>query len=583
MYLDYCRSRRTQRQSLTAILTNNMELIKEALAGACKKLFNEDIEPELVIADRQFGDYSSNIAMRLAGKQNTSPKEVAEKICKELESISEFSCEPAGPGFINFKLSASYWTKQIDRALKAADRFGQNELYKNKTIVAEYSDPNPFKTLHAGHLYTSVVGDSISNLFENAGAKVYRVNFGGDIGLHTAKTIYSILEELGGENPEKLKTVEPSDRDSWLSKHYVNGNELYEENEHTKTEIQQLNKKLYKVSFNGDKTSDLGQIYWQTRQWSYDYLKDFYKRIGSHFDKFYPESETAPAGLILVKEGLKTGVFKESDGAVIFDGEAEGLHTRVFINSQGLPTYETKDLGLMQTKKKDYSPDKSIIITGNEQKSYMKVVLAAMKKIDASIATRTQHITHGLVKLASGEKMSSRKGNVLEADEVLELASETNKEQNDKDEPEVSLGAIKYSFIKQRIGADIIFNPAESISLHGNSGPYIQYAHARASSILEKADSAKEEAKGFEGDELVLAKKIMAFEEVLAKSVEEVLPNQVCTYLYELAQEFNRFYETNRILGDDREGARLKLVKAYKGVIKNGLSILGIKAPDRLA
>jgi arginyl-tRNA synthetase len=559
-----------------------MEQINEALLSACKELFDEEIAPELTIADSKFGDYSSNVAMRIASQKSLNAREVAQQLCKHLGSSELFSCEPAGPGFINFKLNSKFWTDEVHRALSAGDSFGKNQLYKSKTIVAEYSDPNPFKTLHAGHLYTSVVGDAISNLFENSGAKVYRVNFGGDIGRHVAITIYSILIEFDGEHPEKLKNIPEAKRTEWLSQHYVNGTNIYEDDESTRDKIQALNKKLYEISQNNDHESALAQIYWQTREWSYDYLKDFYKRIGSYFDKYYPESETAVLGMTIVKEGLKTGVFKNSEGAVVFEGEEHGLHTRVFINSQGLPTYETKDLGLMYAKKRDYNPDISIVITGNEQADYMKVVLSAMNKIDASLATRTKHVTHGMVKLKGGQKMSSRKGNILGADEVLEIANKTNKELNNKEEPDVVLGAVKYSFIKQRIGADIIFDPVDSISLHGNSGPYIQYAHARAQSILSKSNKQVDTEEQLRGDELELAKKIMAFEKVLLKSAEEILPNQVCTYLYELAQEFNRFYEHNRVLDDEREMIRLKLVKAYQQVIKNGLGVLSIKAPNSL-
>ncbi len=560
-----------------------MEQINSALLSACKKLFDEEISPELALADSKFGDYASNVAMRLASELGKPPKQIAEEICNELAGSEQFSCQPAGPGFINFRLNAKYWTEELHRALEAGDAFGKNQLFKSRTVVSEYSDPNPFKMLHAGHLYTSVVGDAISNLFENAGAKVYRVNFGGDIGLHTAKSIYSILLELGGENPEKLDDIDVDKRNQWLSKHYVNGNNIYEDDESAIAKIQTLNKQLYEISQKNQKNSGLAQIYWQTRAWSYEYLKDFYKRIGSHFDKFYAESETAALGLVMVKEGIKNKIFKESEGAIVFEGEEHGLHTRVFINSQGLPTYETKDLGLMHAKKRDYNPDISLVITGNEQAEYMKVVLKAMHKIDASLATRTRHITHGLVKLKDGQKMSSREGNILGADEVLEIAAKSNQEVNKKNQPDVVLGAVKYSFIRQRIGADIIFDPVESVNLHGNSGPYIQYAHARASSILSKSNKQSGPEQVLAGDELELAKKILAFEGVLLKAAEEILPSQVCTYLYELAQVFNRFYEHNRVLDNERETTRLELVKAYRQAIKNGLNILGIKAPDKLA
>lgn len=558
-----------------------MEEIAKSLELACHKLFNEKLNAELEPTDKQFGDYSSNIALRLAPKIGKDAKQIAEQICAELEPAN-FLCEVAGPGFINFKLSNQYWNKTLTSALKTGEKFGFLSDYKGQTVVVEYSDPNPFKVLHAGHFYTSVVGDAVANLFEKADAKVYRVNFGGDVGLHVAKTIYAVLEELEGEHPKMLEQKAGNDKAVWLSQMYVRGHRAYQQ-ESNQAKIKDLNKKLYEISQKGDKTSPLGQIYWTTRSWSYDYFKQFYKQIGTHFDKFYPESETGHLGMTLVSDGLKAGVFKRSEGAVIFEGEKYGLHTRVFVNEQGLPTYETKDLGLMMAKKRDYKPNLSVIITGNEQAEYMKVVISAMQQLDASVALNTKHITHGLVKLAGGKKMSSREGNVLGAEEILKIADDANTKLNGHSEPEVSMAAVKYTFLKQRLGSDIVFDPHESLSLQGNSGPYIQYAYARAASILNKAPKDSQAVElDLDDDELLLAKKVMQFELCVQKATADMHPHHICTYLYELAGEFNRFYENNRVIGDQRQAQRLALVKIYKTAMKNGLTVLGIPAPEQL-
>jgi arginyl-tRNA synthetase len=558
-----------------------MEAIQSALTSVVQKVFGVEVTAELTRPDEQFGDFATNAAMQLAGRLKRNPREIAEELASALrEGLGDQAKEVsiAGPGFINIALS--------DKALMALVMNAATtkpQTYKGKVIVAEYSDPNPFKIPHVGHIYTSVVGFAISNLLEAAGGEVHRVNYGGDVGLHVGKSMWAILRELGGEHPERLAEIPEGGRDDWMTKAYVVGSNAYEDDETAKAEIVELNKRVYQLFAENDHESPFAQIYWTCRQWSYDYLKEFYARIGTPFERYYPESEVAELGFQTVREQLAKGVFKESDGAVVFEGEPYGLHTRVFINSQGLPTYEAKEVGLIFHKKEDYNFDKSVIITGNEQEQYMTVVLKSIEQFAPELVQATTHLTHGLVKLKGGVKMSSRKGNILRALEALDLVREANKKVTGREDETTALGAIKYSFLKYRIGADIIFDPEESVSLEGNSGPYLQYAHARARSILGKAGAAE---RGF-GDELdgaerSLARKISEYPEVLQKAVDEFMPHHICTYLYELAQEFNRFYEHNRVIGDQREATRLKLVELYADILKDGLSLLSIEAPDKM-
>jgi arginyl-tRNA synthetase len=263
------------------------------------------------------------------------------------------------------------------------------------------------------------------------------------------------------------------------------------------------------------------------------------------------------------------------------------LHTRVFITSKGLPTYETKDLGLTQLKDKDY-PDasRSIIITANEQTEYFKVMLAALAEIKPELAGKTTHLSHGFLSLTTG-KMSSRSGNVHPAMELLlDVKAAVHAQYPDSPaRKEVTFAAVKYAFLKHRLGSDIVFDIKESISLEGNSGPYLQYAHARASSILGKAqgvDSRQQTVDRLDENERSLARKIGEYPEAVQKALNELIPHHVATYLYELAQQFNRFYETSRIIGDEREALRLQLVKAYQQVLKSGLGILNITAPEKM-
>lgn len=555
--------------------------MEERISHIIKDLYDVDVAVALTRPEPAFGDYSTNVALQLAGRLGRNPREVAGEIVAKLGEEGVFSeVSVAGPGFINIRVSQQVLADQIAHMLDAD--YGKSGKYEGKTVITEYSDPNPFKVLHAGHLYTSVVGDAISNLIEAAGGKVHRVNFGGDVGLHVAKTMWAIIRGLGGELPEKLTEIPEDGRSEWMASHYVEGTRAYDDDEQAKTEIVALNKKIYQLHTDNDHESPLAQLYWTCRQWSYDYFNAFYARIGTSFERYYPESETAPVGLRTVLEQRDNGVYKDSEGAVIFEGEPFGLHTRVFVNKEGLPTYEAKDVGLSIKKWDDYHFDESVIITGNDITEYMKVVLKSIEQFEPELAKRTTHITHGNVKLAGGEKMSSRKGNFLRAVDVLDIAAEENEKiQGNRDDAPV-LGAIKYAFLKNRIGPDVIFDPRESVGLHGNSGPYLQYAHARAMSILEKITAAPIEIGDFDDNERKLAVKLTEFGDVVERATSELAPHLVCTYLYELAQEFNRFYEGSRIVGDEREAVRGQLVRAYARLLKSGLTLLGIQAPDRM-
>lgn len=546
-----------------------MELVKRRLVEVIQKLYNLAIEPELSRPKVEFGDFATNVALVLAGKVSAKPREIAEAIAVELRDLVELSgVSVAGPGFINLRLS--------DEALVKAWQTLPKPIYAGKTIIAEYSDPNPFKILHAGHFYTSVVGDVIANLAEVAGGKVYRTNFGGDVGLHVGKTLYGMVQDLGGELPDKMTHIKASNRAEWLGKCYVAGTQAYETDETAKVQIIDYNKAVYDMHSSDDHSSPLAQMYWLGREWSYAYFQAFYDRIGSHFDKFYPESATAERGLKEVKAQIGK-VFEESDGAVVFKGEKFGLHTRVFINQAGLPTYETKDVGLSFIKHDDYKFDKSIIVTANEQKQYMEVVLKAIEQFAPQLALNTLHITHGMVKLAGGVKMSSRKGNFLRAVDILDLAIKANQEQNDSSDERVALGAIKYSFLRLRIGGDIIYDPTEAVSLVGNSGVYLQYAGARACSMLRKANYAPSDIKlSFDAVERPLAVKLGEYTQVVDQAAREFLPHLICTYLYELTQTFSYFYEHAPAIGHERELVRLRLVAEFRDKLFAGLTLIDI-------
>ncbi len=606
----------------------DMEKIQKQLEQVVRQLFGNDLLVELTVAPEETGsDYASNVAMKLAKVAHKAPMMIAEEIKTELGRVSEgYTIEVAAPGFLNFALDEESFAKQVAEYAEAVDI--SSDEYSGKTVVTEFSDPNPFKVLHVGHFYTSVVGDAISRLLELAGAKVVRANFGGDVGLHVGKTIWALLQSNYSSDDITIEKI---------GQCYVAGTKAYEEDETAKDEITHLNKVVYALADLGEERSlerleiemvaeDFGistaevmriaELYWRGRKLSYQYFADFYARIGLKFDKYYPESTVAGRGLTEVKAHIGT-TYEESDGAVVYRGEKVGLHTRVFINREGVPTYEAKDVGLIFTKWDDWHFDESVVITGNEQSDYMKVVLASVQEYAPELVEHTQHLTHGMVKLPGNVKMSSRKGNFLKAVDVIDMIehelAETSSEETrsrysslqgraanlsresglSSEEPQptsvdtkIILAAIKYAFLRYRMGGDIVFDPRESVSVSGNSGVYLLYSAVRAKNILQKLKNEEVNKKIVQEDELQyerkLNKKIVQYAEVIRGAVQEKAPYKLCNYLYELAQEFSRFYEYVPVAGSVRVSERKVMVQAYLNVMVHGLGLLGIEVPEEM-
>ncbi len=549
-----------------------MEEIRENLKKEIKKLFDIDIEPEVTIApEGQKADFASNVSMRLAGElhkhSSVAPREIANMIAHEIEATElPFSVEVAGPGFLNFIARDEYWKTKLAEMEADFDENISYDEYSGKTVICEFSDPNPFKVLHVGHLYTSIVGDSISRLVEFAGGKVVRANFGGDVGLHVAKTLYAVMKN--NSNTDDIAEI---------AKCYVEGTRAYEDDEDAKKEIVALNKEIYYIAENDVHDGKLAELYWRGRETSYQYFEDFYKRVGVKFDKYYPESTVAKRGLSEVKEHTPE-VYAESNGAIVFEGEKYDLHTRVFVNAEGLPTYEAKDVGLIFTKWDDYKFDKSIVITGNDIIDYMKVVLKSISLYAPELVERTKHITHGNVRLPGNEKMSSRKGNFIKAVDVLDDVNELASDEK------IALGAIKYAFLKYKIGGNIEFDIKESVSTTGNSGVYLQYSAVRAKKILAGVKVGEADFAGWElnESEKKLIKKLVQYGEVLKEAVSDFAPHKIANYLYETAQEFSRFYENVKVAGTEQETERATLVGVYYKVMEHGLNILGVEVPEEM-
>ena len=558
----------------------------------------------LVPPNGKMGDYSTNLAFVLAKKENLpaqagkDPMEVGEELAsglsrdKDLAGIFE-KIETVKPGFINFYLNDSFLRKKLNEIGKDKG-YGYNETMKGKTVMVEYTDPNPFKLFHIGHLMSNIIGETISRLYEASGAKVLRANYQGDIGLHVAKAVWGMIQ--GSQNmPEESDSLEK--KAEFLGSVYVSGAHAYESPEF-KEKIEEINDKIYKKD-----DPRINELYEKGKRWSLEYFETIYKKLGTKFDRYFFESETGGDGLKIVNENKK--IFNESEDATVFKGEEYGLHTRVFINSKGLPTYEAKELGLNKNKFELYSPDLSIIVTGNEINDYFRVLLKVMELTMPEVAAKTKHVSHGMLRLPSG-KMSSRTGDVITADSLIEQTkaklpesaasleraslSETKRE-NEEAREKIAIGAIKYSILKQSPGHDIVFDFEKSLSVKGDSAPYLQYTYARLFNILKKSEQADFQFSIFNFQllkhelELKLIKKLLTFPDCVLESGEEIAPQHLALYLYELSNDANRFYELVHVLDDEnfeRLNARLMLVKTVASVLKKGLSLLGVDVLERI-
>jgi arginyl-tRNA synthetase len=546
--------------------------VTDFISQQVRDAFGLDEVPRITVTrpEPQFGDLATNVALQLAKPLGISPREIAEKLAASLRSDKRLSeVTVAGPGFINMRLSDVTLATMLDAAPEAEPRDG--------SIVIETNNPNPFKDLHIGHAYNCIVADTMANLLDLNHSRVHRVSYHGDVGLHVGRSMWAILKYIDGDI-KKLDDVPENERPAWLSRMYVEGAKAHKDDESARAEIEELAKQSFALD-----DELFRQVYETCKTWSFDYLDNVIERLGSKpSERKYLESEADEAGVATVRKHLGD-VFEESDGAVIFPGEKHGLHTRVFISSRGTSLYEARDLGLMQLKQQDFQPQRSYIVTGEEQREYFNVVIKAAELSLPELSGVTTNIPTGTVKLTTG-KMSSRTGEVINIEwlfDQLESAAMARANEADRN---VILGALRYALLKVRVGSDIIFDIEESLSIEGNSGPYLQYAHARARSILAKRDVVQKSLadQEFDEKERVLVVKLTEFQEVSARATDELLPHLVCTYLYELAQTFNRFYEQSRVLDDPREGLRLQLVLRYADTLRNGLQVLGIPAPERL-
>lgn len=614
--------------------------IRELLIKVLKEQGITGIEPVVETpTDLTHGDFTTNLALNLKAQNSNlkatvqsskllslnNPRDIALEIVKNLEqrvkTIGLGKVDIAGPGFINFWVSKEELSRQMkDLPGRDEDIIKQGKL-QGKKIVIEYTDPNPFKEFHIGHLISNVIGESIARILEWNGASVWRVDYFGDVGVHVAKSIWG-LRKLMQEDKlsfSDLSKKRLQERVNYMGKGYALGTRAFESDPAAKNEIGRLNTVLYLaaqrmwmeegklpvINYNAEnkiteqEIDEVYELYKTGRKWSLDYFETIYRRLGTKFDSYYPESKVGEVGYKLVLDNINK-VFEKSEGAVVFKGEKFGLHTRVFINKYNLPTYEAKELGLAPSKYTDFQYDQSIIVVGKEIKEYFSVLIEALTQINPQLGTVTKPICTGMVMLPEG-KMSSRSGNVVTVTGLLDQLKEKVIERMDKSlytdaeieeiSDKVAIAAIKYAFLKISIGQDIVFDIDKSLSLEGNSGPYLQYTFARTQSVLKRGKG--EGGKGdfnftlnalpfiLKDEELMLLRTLYKLDEVVADAAEKYSPNILCNYLFTLAQQFNLFYQKYPILKEKEDVRSFRLALTFKvgESLKHGLYLLGIDAP----
>jgi arginyl-tRNA synthetase len=574
--------------------------MKDILLEAINKVISEmGLEaPSVLIdypGDMSHGDLYTNVAMMLAKKAGKNPLDLAGEIAENLKRLSiknVTKIEAVKPGFINFSIDESYFDSAIKTVLHEKIHYGKNASQKGKKAVVEFTDPNPFKIFHIGHVMANTVGESVARLLEWTSADVKRFCYQGDVGRHVALTIYGLRLM---ETPFPDEKTNLHDRVTFLGHAYAKGSTYLKNHPEIMDEVQEINKKVYERSDN-----EVNEVYDKGREWSLEYFEEIYKILGTKFDRYFFESQSSGPGIKAVNEGLTKGIFEKSDEAIIFNGEKYGLHTDVLITKVGLPTYAGKELGLAEMKYNAFPYDIGITVTASEQNDFLKLTIKAIELLFPFLEGKLHHISHGMMRLPEG-KMSSRTGDVVAGrdfiDEtvasVLEKMKDREIENKDIIAQEIAISAIKFSILKQTTNKDIIYDKNKALSFEGDSGPYVQYSFVRAGSVLRKG-----EENGFAVDEnfvskverdivisesgnaeSVLKRLIERFPSVVERAQSEYAPHYVAQYLLALSGAFNSFYANSQIANSL---PRLALTKAFQFTVHNGLWLLGIKAPKEM-
>lgn len=590
---------------------NIEQSLKKAIQEALLALYQVEEEVVLQPTKKDFEGNYTYVVFPLVKSLRKNPAELGNAIGQHIKDNNDFvSSFNVVQGFLNIVLNDSVWIDTLN-AILANDNFGV--LSSNgQSVMVEFSSPNTNKPLHLGHLRNNFLGAAVSNILAAGGFDVAKTCLVNDRGVHICKSMLAYQKFGDGATPESLGIK----GDHLAGKFYVEFDKAYKaeilqlmaegktEEEAKKTaplmlETQEMLQKWEQ----GD--AETMALWRKMNDWVFEGFAETYKKIGVSFDKVYYESNTYLLGKDVVEEGLKNGIFfKKENGSVWIDLKEEGLDEKLVLRADGTSVYITQDLGTTDLKFNDYHNDKSIWVVGNEQDYHFQVLFAIMKKLGRSYADGCYHLSYGMVDLPSG-KMKSREGTVVDADELvaemIETAAETTRERGkiddfSKEEAEnlfqmLALGALKYFLLKVEPKKRMLFNPAESIDFQGNTGPFIQYTHARICSILRKAESqnvpVNKQVKAVEllKPESELIYLLNEYPTAVKKAGDEYSPAVIANYVYDLAKTFNQFYAEVSIMNEtdnDKQQFRLSLIKAVAETISKATGLLGIQVPTRM-
>lgn len=524
-----------------------------------------------------FGDYSSNSALN-----QKNPREYAEKLMEKFKSDEKLlelveKVEMAGPGFINFWLKKDVLVDNLIQIGKQKEKYGYSDIGKGKRVVIDYSSPNIAKPFGVGHLRSTIIGAALYNLYKELGYEVVGDNHLGDWGTQFGKLLYMIeREKVADFNIEKLEAL------------YVEFHKLAEEDDSLEEKAREWFKKLEEGDIEAKK------IWKKCVDVSMEEFKRIYNLLGVKIDFAFGESyyETEMREMMrdsTIRKHLSTG----EDGAKIIDLTKFGIKTPLmFLKSDGATTYATRDLATIKFRVRKWDPNIIIYEVGAEQTLHFQQVFAAARLLGLIGKDITLvHTAHGLYLAPDGKKFSTRKGKTIKLEEVLDEAidrakklGESRSDYAEATARQVGIGAIKYYDLMHSVASNVVFDWEKMMNLEGNSGPYLQYTVARTNSVLAKAEvkSEKVEVGSLNGEEILILRALIKFNGVLIESAAKYSPNLLCNYLYDVASKFNGYYNSNRIIGSENEDFRLSLTFGVRTVLKNGLKLLGIEAPERM-
>ena len=603
--------------SLSALRFNRyfrpMNFITTATLNAIKQIYNQEVAESVINIQetrKEFEGQVTIVVFPITKISKQSPEQTATAIGEYLvANVAEVTAFNVVKGFLNLSIADSYWLSLFNNEL-LSDDFGKPKP-NGKKVMVEYSSPNTNKPLHLGHVRNNLLGYSVSELLKADGYEVIKVNLVNDRGIHICKSMLAWEKWGGGETPESLGIK----GDHLVGKYYVVFDKEYKkeitalvaegqtEDEAKKNAplIKEAQQMLLKWE-QGD--AEVVGLWEKMNGWVYEGFDVTYKKLGVDFDKYYYESNTYLLGKDTVEEGLSKGVFfKKEDGSVWIDLTADGLDQKLVLRADGTSVYITQDLGTAQMKYDDFGMDKSIYVVGNEQDYHFKVLFLILEKLGKSWAKGLYHLSYGMVDLPSG-KMKSREGTVVDADDLVSEMIATAKQKteelgktndfSDKDKEAlyttIGLGALKYFLLKVEPKKRLLFDPAESIDFQGNTGPFIQYTHARIKSLLSRADyqfAAADYANiKLTATELEMIMLLAKYPTEISEAAKAYSPAFIANYLYEVAKLFNKFYHEAPPIIKEEDAAvkqhRLNICKITADVIKSGMNILGIHVPERM-